>query len=266
VPPPTIWNELKGRKVEATEPTTPILTGPQWLDVVDNTEEGEEIPAPLGLLPFIRGTVTTFGAETRVGKTVFGLQAWRWVVDQGYGAAYCTLEMSPSLLFKRFVKQFESEHECRDWIRNSPADISHSYLDYKEVEQIIRSGYDFVVLDHIHELPFDGQEDLSRQVKRIASLAPETDTAILMLSQMKQSDPDFDYGPPSIYDYSWTKAIPEVSSVCYAAWRPRPEKTEIELLNLKNRFGFEQEKKVLSLDNNTVTFMECHPNGVFLPS
>lgn len=234
----------------------PLLDGEKWLEVIDNTEMGEEIPAPLGLVPYMKGTVTTLGAATWVGKTVLGLQAFRWVVDSGYRAAYCTLEMSPALLFKRFWHQFGSEEECREWIRNTNAQVSHSYLDYTEVEHIIRQGFDFVVIDHIHELPYDGHEDLARKVRRIAALAPETNTAILMLSQMKTpSEQEIVPQPPDIYDFSWTKAIPEVSTVCQALWRPdQDEKERVELVTLKNRYGPAQSPVELRLNKQSIVF------------
>ena len=231
----------------------PLLGPQEWLKVIDTAEEGEQITAPLGLTPFIKGAVTALGAETSVGKTAMGLQCFRWVIDNGHTGAYCTLEMSPALLFRRFWPQFGSEEECRDWISTTGAHVSHSYLDYQEVEAIIRSDFDFVVIDHIHEIPFDGHEELSRKVKRIASLAPETNTAILMLSQMKQPDP-FEQRPPSLYDYSWTKAIPEVSSVCQAIWRPDDDPNLVEVLTLKNRFGPLNSPLSLELDKKTITF------------
>jgi hypothetical protein len=238
------------------ETEAPLLDGERWLEVIENTEMGEEILAPLGLLPYIKGTLTTLGAETYVGKTVLGLQSFRHVVENGYRAAYCTLEMSPPLLFKRFWPQFGSELNAKQWITENEAWVSHSYLDYTEVEKIIRSGFDFVVIDHIHELPFDGHEDLARKVRRIAALAPETNTAILMLSQMRKPFGD-DVSPqaPSIYDFSWTKAIPEVSSVCQALWRPDLDyPDQVELVTMKNRYGPLPDPLSLRLNKTTITF------------
>jgi hypothetical protein len=234
----------------------PLLDGERWLEVIENTEMGEEILAPLGLLPYTKGTLTTLGAETYVGKTVLGLQAFRFVAENGYRAAYCTLEMSPPLLFRRFWPQFGSEEAAKEWIKEFEAWVSHSYLDYTEVEQIIRSGFDFVVIDHIHELPFDGHEDLARKVRRIAALAPETNTAILMLSQMRKPLGD-SISPerPTIYDFSWTKAIPEVSSVCQALWRPDLDyPDQVELVTMKNRYGVLPPDQALRLNKTTITF------------
>ena len=239
--------------MKVDEASTPILNGEEWLHYIDNTESIDEIPAALGNTPFYKASLTTLGAPTSVGKTAWGLQTFRWLTEQGEDVNYCTLEMSPPQLFKRFSPQFGGMEECREWIKYYDAHITHSYLDYKEVEQVIREGYDFVIIDHIHELPFDGHEDLGRKVHRIASLAPETGTTIIMLSQMKQKDPEF-YGPPDLYDYSWTKAIPEVSSVCQAIWKPDPEEQEYQLVTMKNRFAPLDPPLTMQLDKETVTF------------
>ncbi len=240
------------------ETEAPLLDGERWLEVIENTEMGEEILAPLGLLPYMKGTVTVLGAWTWVGKTVLGLQAFRWVTEAGYRAIYLPLEMSPALLFKRFWPQFGSEENCKEWIEETNAHVSHSYLDSTEVEKIIRSEFDFIVIDHIHELPYDGHEDLARKVRRIASLAPETNTAILMLSQMKQPDPmAVTPEPPTIYDFAGTKAIPEVSSVAQALWQPDPDHPEqVELVTLKNRYGAQQSPMQLRLDRESITFRQ----------
>jgi hypothetical protein len=75
---------------------------------------------------------------------------------------------------------------------------------------------------------------------------------------MKQPDPmSVSPEPPTIYDFSWTKAIPEVSSVCQALWKPdldTPE--EVELVTLKNRYGAQQSPMQLRLDRDTITFRQ----------
>jgi hypothetical protein len=173
----------------------------------------------------------------------------------GERTALVTLEMSPNQVFKRFYPQFGSPEACRDWITEHDATITHSYLDYQEVERVVRDGYDFVIVDHVHELPFEGHEDLSRKVHRLASLAPETSTTILMLAQLKVPNPDFEDPKPHRYSYAWSKAIPEVSSVCQAIWKPNPDMPDYELLTLKNRFGPENGPVKMKLDRETITFV-----------
>jgi hypothetical protein len=75
-----------------------------------------------------------------------------------------------------------------------------------------------------------------------------------MLSQMKQKTDEFDNGPPQLYDYSWTKAIAEVSSVCQAIWKPDPEEPDYQLVTLKNRFDELDPPLNMHLDKATVTF------------
>jgi len=233
----------------------PVLNAEEWLDYLDNEEAGEEIPAPLGIIPFLKGTVTAFGAETGVGKTAYGLQAARWVCEAGHSAAIITLEMSPGLLFQRFAPQFDSIEGAKDWIKTYHLHVSRSYLDFKEVELILQQGdFEFVVIDHIHEIPFDGHEDLAKKVKRIGALATETNTAVLMLAQVKQPDPMMPNAEPGMYDFSWTKAIPEVAGRAQILWRPDPGFSNLELRMVKNRFGPIQNAIPLSLDVKTVSF------------
>lgn len=233
-----------------------VLDSEAWLDAVDNTNQGEVLPTVFGgnVPPFVRGRATILGAETEVGKTALGLQAWHEILDKGYSAAYVTLEMTPADLFERFWQRFGSREDCRDWLQGVDAYVSQPYVDAHEIEEIILRKYDFVVVDHLHEIPFDGHEDLGRKVRRLAALAPATNTALLMLSQMKQRDPVFASGPPTKRDFSWTKAISEVAAVLMALWRPDEDApNDVELVTLKNRFGPKPPPLPLSLNPQTVS-------------
>lgn len=233
-----------------------VLDGDTWLNQIDSADQGSPLPTPFqGLIPnFVSGRAFVLGAETEVGKTCFGLQSFYHVVSAGHSAAYVTLEMTASDLFERFWQRFGSREACRSWIKEHDPYVSRSYLDSHEIEEIIQGGYDFVVIDHIHEIPFEGHEDLGRKVRRLFSLAPETNTSILALSQMKPRNPEFTSGPPTKRDYSWTKAISESASVLTALWRPDEDSpNDLELVTLKNRFGPKSPPLSLSLNDSTVT-------------
>lgn len=233
-----------------------LLDTEEWLKEIEDTTIGEPLPTILSpLIPsFMRGRTTVLGAETEVGKTAFGLQAWKHMVDMGIPSAYVTLEMTPADLFERLKGQFDDAEDAKLWVKENrrTAFVSKPYIDVPDIEKIIKQGFSFVVIDHVHELPFESHEDLSRKVKRLASLAPATNTGILMLSQMKQ--PDFLDGLPTKYSYSWTKAIPEVASVLLALYREDAESDEVLLLNLKNRFGKKYDPLRLRLNSRTVAF------------
>ena len=231
-----------------------LLNADEWIAELEDSTTGEPLPtifAPF-IPPFMRSRTTVLGAEIEVGKTAFGLQAWHHMVDLGVPSAYITLEMTPSDLFERLKPQFDSVDDCKRWIKKNDAYVSKPYIDVPEIERIIKHGFQFVVVDHVHELPFDGHDELARKVKRIASLAPATNTSILLLSQMKQ--PDFLDGIPTKYSYSWTKAIPEVASVLLALYREDDASDEVVCYNLKNRFGAKTEPLPLRLNSRTVTF------------
>lgn len=241
--------------MESTESPLPLLAPDEWIDAVENTDQGEPLPTPFsGWIPaYVKGRMTVVGADTEVGKTAWGLQSFRMVLDGGYTGAYITTEMTPADLFQRFHTQFDSEQECKDWIKEKAAIVSQPGVDAQEIVQILRQGFDFVVLDHIHDVPFDGHEDLGRKVKRIAALAPYTNTSILMLSQIKQPDP-ISPSPPSKHDFSWTKAIGEAAATAFILHK---EDDVIELHNVKNRFAGKSLPLSLRLDPKTVTFVRA---------
>lgn len=233
----------------------PLLTPKEWLQELEDTTVGEPIPTIFSpLIPsLVKGRTAVLGASTEVGKTVFGIQQFVHSVNLGIHSAYVTLEMTPGDLFQRMLPQFDNDEDrLKKWITDNRAYVSKPYIDAHEIEAIIKHGFDQVIIDHIHELPFDGHDELARKVKRLASLAPATNTAILMLSQMKQ--PDFFSGAPTKYDYSWSKAIAEVASVAFALHREEEDSDEVTLYNLKNRFGAKTEPLSLRLDSSTVTF------------
>jgi hypothetical protein len=239
--------------MEVTDESLPLLQPSEWIEAVESTDQGEPLPTPFApwIPNYTKGRCTVVGADTEVGKTAFGLQSFKEVIDGGYRACYLTTEMTPADLFQRFHPQFESPEECKDWIKEKGAIVSQPGIDAHEIVQILRQGFDFVVLDHIHDVPFEGHEDLARKVKRIASLAPYMNTSILMLSQIKQPDP-ISPSPPSKHDFSWTKAIGEVAAVAFVLHKE--DEGIVELHNVKNRFGSKSLPLSLRLDPFTVTF------------
>ena len=231
-----------------------LLNGDKWLDAIETEAEGDEISAPLGTTPFRKGTMSVLGAHTKVGKTAWGLQCGKHVADFGHSVAYCTLEMTPKLLFERFAPQFGDVELAKTWIAENNFHVSRAYIDLGEIEEILYRDFDFVVIDHLHELPFDDHRELAKKVKRIAALAPETNTAILALAQLKQPS-DFDTGPPGIYSYSDTKVISEVSGLCQAIWRPDEDyPRDVELVTSANRFGAMADAVPLRLNKEKVIF------------
>lgn len=241
--------------MQERDTSLPLLDSNEWLNAVDHTDQGEILLNPFSgwVPPIVRGRPTVLGAQTETGKTALGLQWFKEVIDGGYSGCYITLEMTPADLWERFRHQFENDEEARDWIQTRPAYVSQPYVDAYECEQIIRKGFDFVVLDHIHELPWDGHEDLARKVKRLASLAPAMNTGLLMLSQVKQPDP-FREGPPTKYDFSNTKAIGEVAALAFILQVEDEESSYLELHCVKNRFGPKSQPFGCKLDTRTVTF------------
>lgn len=236
-------------------PSLPILGPEEWIKQAEDDSGGEELLIPFGIMPPItRGRVTLLGGATETGKTTLGLQIFREVLDNGYSGAYITLEMTPADLYRRFSPQFGSDEECDEWIRERNAHVSESYANIGEVEGIIVNGnYDFVAVDHAHEFPYKDRMDLGNQVMRIYRLAPKTDTAIMLMAQMRRPNLEFPR-PPSKHDYLEWGGFEQMASVAMALYREDEHSTDTELYCLKNRFGPKPEPLSLSLNHRTVTF------------
>lgn len=234
----------------------PILSPEAWIAQAEDDEGGEEILQPFGglLPPVVRGRVTLLGGATETGKTLLGLQWFKEVLDKDYRGAYITLEMTPADLFRRFSPQFSTDEECKEWILEKNAFVSESYVNISEVESIVKNGnYDFVVVDHAHEFPYKERMELAAQVMRVYRLAPGTDTAILMMAQMRRPDPAFPR-PPSKHDYLEWGGFEQMASVAIALYREDEHSDDTELYCLKNRFGPKPEPLSLRLNHRTVTF------------
>lgn len=233
----------------------PRLGPTEWIAQAEEDNGGEELLVPFGVMPPItRGRVTLLGGATESGKTLLGLQWFKEILDAGYKGFYGTLEMTPADLFRRFAQQFNSDEECKQWIKDTGAEVSESYLNVSELENIVRDGnYDFVVVDHAHEFPYEGRLDLGAQVMRVYRLAPATDTAILMMAQMRRPDPQFPR-PPSKHDYLEWGGFEQMASTAMALYREDEHCDDTELYCLKNRFGPKADPLGLHLDRRTVTF------------
>jgi replicative DNA helicase len=233
----------------------PLLGPSQWLEAIEENGEAVPLPGPFpGLLePPTRGRAAFLGGPTGGGKTALALQTFRTVLDGGYSGAFITLEMTPADLFMRFSRQFDSKEHCRQWIQNTNAFVSESYVDAHEVEQIIKQGFDFVVVDHVHELDYEDRRELERKITRIARLAPSTDTALLILCQLRRPDPAFPR-PPSKHDFRETGRIEQLASVLLALYQEDEHSDEHELYCLKSRFGPRHAPLALKLNRNTVVF------------
>jgi hypothetical protein len=247
---------------EQSDYTLPLIPSEDWIDQVENTDQGEPLPTPfswgMNAIPANRkGRMTAIGANTGFGKTALGLQTFKYTVDglaPGERACYITTEMTPADIFERLQYQFETPEECKAWIKEKGAVISQPGVDATEVALIIRDGgFAFVVVDHIHDLPFEGHEDLARKVRRIAAMAPYSNTGVLMLGQTKQPDP-LSKRPPSRYDFSYTKAIAEVASLAFILHKEEEDDEDVELHCVKNRFGPLSSPLKLRLNRRTVMF------------
>lgn len=236
--------------------TIPILSPEQWVEAAENDESGEPLPNPFdGFLPALtRGRATILGGPTGGGKTALALQYFRHTLDLGHKAIFVSLEMTPNDLFERFSRQFDSEEDAKLWIRASRAEVTESYISVPEIELIIKEGgYDLVVIDHLHELPYEDRMQLEREVKRLLAMAPAHNVALLALAQLRRPDPQFPR-EPSMHDFKESGVFEQKAAVLLSIYREDEHSDYAQIWTLKNRFGTKHPPFDVKLDKSQVVF------------
>jgi replicative DNA helicase len=233
----------------------PILSAEAWCEAAENDEAGEPLPNPFdGFLPALtRGRATILGGPPGGGKTALALQMFRHILDRGHSAIFVSLEMTPNDLFERFARQFESEEEAKLWIRTTGAEVTESYISAPEIEQIMKAGYDFVVIDHLHELQYEDRMQLEREVKRLLAMAPAHNVALLALAQLRRPDPQFPR-EPSMHDFKESGVFEQKGAVLLSIYREDEHSDYAEIWTVKNRFGSKHPPLAVKLNKSKVVF------------
>jgi len=236
-----------------------LLAGQDWVENVESSESGRALLLPAELTGFVppltTGRATLLGGPPEIGKTALALQVFKTLVEAGEPGVFVTLEMTPADLFERFARQFASEEECKEWIRDYEAKVTHSYINPGQIEKIISSGeYSFAILDHLHELNYADRFQLENEVKRILSMAPEHDVALLALAQLRR--PGEFQTAPTLHDWKDSGVFEQKAAVTLQLWKD-PSEIEydtVTLYNLKNRMGKKYPPVELYLDEDSVVF------------
>lgn len=234
----------------------PILNPEEWIEQVENTDAGEPLPNLFdGFLPALtKGRAMLLGGPPGGGKTALALQMWRHCLDLGRSAVFITLEMTPTDLFERFARQFDSEEDCKLWIQATNAKVTESYITAPEIEQIIRSKeYDLVVIDHLHELQYEDRMHLEREVKKLLAMAPANNIALLALAQLRRPDPQFPK-EPSMHDFKESGVFEQKGAVLLSIYREDEHSDYAQIWTVKNRFGAKHEPLDVKLDKSRVIF------------
>jgi replicative DNA helicase len=125
--------------------------------------------------------------------------------------------------------------------------------------------YDFVILDHTHDLEWGDRRALESEIRKLASLARDYNIPVMILAQLRKNERGRDakpYSKPSLQDFRETSQFENASSLCLAIWRERaddghrynPNGTS-HLLVLKNRYGRSGYGSVLRFDGPTQRFL-----------
>jgi len=234
----------------------PLLEPEAWIEQVESTDNGEPLPNLFdGFMPSLtKGRAMLLGGPPGGGKTALALQLWRHCLEYDKKAAFVTLEMTPADLFERFARQFGSEEECKQWIREHNAVVTESYISAPEIEQIIRSKeYDLVVIDHLHELQYEDRMHLEREVKKLLSMAPANNVALLALAQLRRPDPQFPK-EPSMHDFKESGVFEQKGAVLLSIYREDEHSDYAQIWTVKNRFGAKHEPLDVKLNKSRVVF------------
>src|SRR6266496_2135229 len=230
----------------------PLLTPDEWIKQVEDTDNGEAIPNLFDgfLPPLTRGRATLLGGPPGSGKTALALQMYRHALEMGKTGVFVTLEMTPSDLFERFARQFESPEECKSWIKDYQASVTESYIVAPEIELIMKSGVDLVIIDHLHELPYADRLQLESEVKRLLSMAPAHNVALLALAQLRRPDPQFPK-EPSMHDFRESGVFEQKGAVLLSIYREDEHSDYASIYTVKNRFGPKFPPMDVRLDKTT---------------
>jgi replicative DNA helicase len=187
------------------------------------------------------------------GKTALALQKYRSVLEGGKRGIFVTLEMTPKDLLERFARQFVNEEQMFDWIEEFGAEFTESYIAVPEIEEVMKMGYDLVVIDHLHELPYSDRLQLENEVKRLLAMAPAHNVALLALAQLRRPDPQFPK-PPSMHDFKESGVFEQKGAVLLAIYREDEHSDYAQIWTVKNRFGAKHEPLDVRLDKSRVVF------------
>jgi replicative DNA helicase len=152
-------------------------------------------------------------------------------------------------LLERFRRQFDSDEEMLTWLKENNAQITESYISAPEIEQIMKQGYDLVVLDHLHELQYEDRMGLEREVKRLLSMAPAHNVALLALAQLRRPDPQFPR-EPSMHDFKESGVFEQKGAVLLSIHREDEHSDYASIYTVKNRFGAKHPPLDVKLDKD----------------
>lgn len=230
----------------------------RWAQKTESPPEEEPgVPAPLGLPRFRPGRLYVLGGYASDGKSVLAAQCARTVAESGRRVGIVTLEMSEEDLTERMITSFgvpyrqvqtgrvEAEYRSAAVAAISGLTALDIHLiddesaDATDIWRYQMLGrYDFLVIDHLHQIDWDERRVLERQVRTIWQVARRSHIPILLLSQLSRQR---DFSRPTLSSFRESGVIEQLAAVAMAIWLERDEKGNVlndaELILLKNRYG-----------------------------
>lgn len=243
-----------------------MRTLPEVIEKIEKSKaEAEFLPTGFHSLDeyldggFMRKELVVLGAYTGVGKSYVAGQMFWNVAQKGFKCGYFSLEISAETVVSRLMgalanikptrivagllteDEFEEKLEAKAKLL-AYQNFMYFYDDIYKLELIEKeakeNGYEFIVIDFIQNVLYQGKDEYERLSKislALQKLAKDTNSCILALSQLSNEAAKHNY-----MEFKGSGSIATVCDLGIFLKRSDPENNEnwIELLVKKNRRGF----------------------------
>jgi KaiC/GvpD/RAD55 family RecA-like ATPase len=180
--------------------------------------------------PIEPGTLTVVAAHTSVGKTIFAMQLLRSLAAEGHRILYVTRELTVERLIRRHLCAYGAdndrlkagtpngddfsaidvyERESKDW-RVEYDGRSMTVAQIREHAE--RSKPAVVFIDYLQGLGYDAAQEygsVTNIVNQIQTFALETNIPVVLVSQLRRSQPGKEHVAPHLSDTRGTGAVEE---------------------------------------------------------
>lgn len=213
-----------------------------------------------------RGEVSILAAHTGVGKTYFGIESALRAIDNNKRVLFFTAEMSVDSIAQRLfmvkmkvtekmVKEHGFPHKAFNEFKqaydlnNNLKIIGGRSMSINDIKSSVDSAkfigdVDLIVIDYLQIIENDrykrGEqwEQISDVMRQLVALAQDSDTAILVLTQLTK--PQFDKGKkkkePTLYDIAGSSGVVRDVALALILFKD-DEKSNFKMVVAKSRYA-----------------------------
>ena len=255
------------------EKSTPELLSEVIEEIKTGKQSEEYIPTGIksldkNIIGIPKKHITVIGAATGQGKTTFALQLKRNFIEQGLKVGMFSLEMgSKDLLIKDIsaVTKIDSIDIENRWLK--PGDINkidkaedslntknfiindNAYQTSQQIKTIInqwkiQKGIDVVIIDYLTLIKTNIKKErydlvIGQLSNDLRIFAKDTDTPIIILSQLNRNYDKRSYSKPSLTDLKESSQIEQDAKLILLLYYPDKYGISIREPGFKEHFGFD---------------------------